>query len=124
MTPAEAGSPDPVAQQLWDALNQARLQRAAPATLAHLEDQVFWFYLPLARSVTAVHPVLTENAAGAQQAAEIGLAEAVLEWRRSDGTGFPRFARDRINAQLGEVQARQLQARQRRDRAGRHRDNP
>ena len=109
--PAEAGGPDRVAQQLWDAFHRACTDRAEPAAVADLEDEVFRFYLPLARSIFVVHPAARVDAVAAEQAAEIGLAQAVLGWRRRDSTGFARFARDRINTLLGQLHARQLQAR-------------
>ncbi|MGS0684462.1 hypothetical protein ACVBEQ_04760 [Nakamurella sp. GG22] len=109
--PAEAGRPDRAAQQLWDAFHRARTDRAGPAAVADLEDEVFRFYLPLARSIFVVHPTALVDAVAAERAAEIALAQAVLGWRRRDSTGFPRFARDRINTLLGQLHARQLQAR-------------
>ena len=43
------------------------------------------------------------NPAAAEQAAEIGLAQAVLGWRRSDSTGFEMFAHLAIAAQLDRL---------------------
>jgi len=84
---------------LWDALARARADYA-PRVLAEAEDAVFRWYLPVARSlatgpaVTAVDPVAVE------QAAELGLAQAVLGWRGPDCEGFERFARGVIVERL------------------------
>ncbi len=96
---------------MWDALSRARTDRAGPAAVADVEDAVFRFYLPLARSIFVVDPTARVDAVAAEQAAEIGLAQAVLGFRPRDSIGFARFARDRINTLLGHLHARQLQAR-------------
>jgi hypothetical protein len=62
------------------------------------EDAVFRFYLPFAHSVVEGHP--SANAAATAQAAEVGLAQAVLAWRYRDSHDFQRFAGLRIQAQL------------------------
>ena len=79
------------AQSLWNALARARADYA-PRVLAAAEDAVFRWYLPLARAhvsgptLTAVDPIAV------QQAAELGLAQAVLGWRQPDCHEFGRFA--------------------------------
>ena len=73
---------------MWDALSRARTDRAGPAAVADVEDAVFRFYLPLARSIFVVDPTARVDAVAAEQAAEIGLAQAVLGWRRRDASGL------------------------------------
>jgi len=90
---------------LWAALVRARAENA-PLTRGHLQDAVFRMYLPLARSrarnvvqqVDAGHEAVT--AAAADQAAEMGLAQAVLSWRYSDSQRFELFALDMIDSRL------------------------
>ena len=85
------------AKTLWEALIQARSQ--SPVTSA-AEDAVFRFYLPLARATArtfagwAVDPDLAEHAA------ELGLANAVLAWRRADICAFAAFARAAMIRQM------------------------
>ena len=57
--------------------------------VADLEDAAFRLYLPMAR--TLAHTVGGETRAGrvtAEQAAELGLAYAVLAWRQRTSGGF------------------------------------
>lgn len=90
------------AERLWDALFLARARKSA-RNLADMEDAVFRFYLPMAR--TLAHQVVEESQdpTAAEQAAELGLAQAVLAWRRRDSGGFRRFARSSIQLQLGSL---------------------
>jgi len=87
------------AQWLWAALTRAR-EEYSPRVLAAAEDAVFRWYLPLARSLstgpagTAVDPI------GIQQAAELGLAQAVLGWRQPDCREFERYASGLITERL------------------------
>ena len=77
----------------------------APRTLAAARDAVFRQYLPMARTLA--------NSAGpehrpvdpvrAEQAADFGLAQAVLGWRRPDGGGFELFASIAVAAQLDSI---------------------
>ena len=77
----------------------------APRTLAAARDAVFRRYLPMARALAnspgperrPVDPVRAE------QAAELGLAQAVLGWRRPDGGGFELFASIAVAAQLDSI---------------------
>lgn len=85
-------------QDVWYVLARARTDQA-PRTLAAAQDAVFRRYLPMARTLTSsadwpVDPV------AAEQAAELGLAQAVLRWRRPDGRGFEVFARGAIASHL------------------------
>ena len=79
----------------------------APRTLAAARDSVFGRYLPMARTLATTpgpgsRPV---DPADAIQAAELGLAQAVLRWRRPDGDGFEVTARAAIAAQLRRLPA-------------------
>ena len=73
-----------------------------PRTLAAAQDAVFRRYLPMARTLAngagdGSRPV---DPTAAERAAELGLAQAVLRWRRPDSSGFEAFARAAIAAQL------------------------
>jgi len=88
------------AQQLWDALILARADQVA----AHAaQDAVFRFYLPMAHAM-AHHPAHAErDRTLTVQAAEVGLAKAVLAWRHPDGQAFTAFAHAAIQAQIKQV---------------------
>jgi hypothetical protein len=83
------------AEQFWGALRQARSSNL-PRTLAAVEDAQFRYYLPMARSMAARHQQGVDDC---RQAAEVGLADAILSWRHGR-VGFDRFARRTITAQL------------------------
>ncbi|MGZ8802988.1 MAG: hypothetical protein ACXWZL_10360 [Mycobacterium sp.] len=91
-------------RDVWKVLAQARTEQAY-RTLAAAQDAVFQRYLPMARALAnaqcadrgMVDPVQ------AAQAAEIGLAKAVLGWRRPDDQGFESFAGIAISAQLDRL---------------------
>jgi len=89
------------AERLWDALYLARAGKTAQP-VADLEDAVFRLYLPMAR--TLAHTVSGDGTAQdrvtTEQAAELGLAHAVLAWRQRTSGGFRRFARSTIMRQL------------------------
>lgn len=88
------------AERLWDALFLARAGKTLHP-VADLEDAVFRFYLPMAR--TLAHDVTVGSAvnrAAVEQRAELGLAHAVLAWRQRTSGGFRRFARSTIIRQL------------------------
>ena len=87
------------AQPLWDRLIRARVESPI---VSIAEDAVFRFYLPLARSLAAGAAVDPDRA---QQAAELGLARAVLAWRHPDCTPFSAFARAAILHALQQVPA-------------------
>ena len=88
------------AQQLWDALILARADQVA-ARAAH--DAVFTFYLPMAHAM-AHHPAHAErDRTLTVQAAEVGLAKAVLAWRHPDSQAFTAFAHAAIQAQIKQI---------------------
>ncbi len=87
------------AEKLWDALRQARTGQQ-PCTLAHVEDALFRYYLPMARTMAHQHSPDNPNPDDLEQAAEVGLAKAVLGWRPCGPVGFDRYARAAIAAQL------------------------
>jgi DNA-directed RNA polymerase specialized sigma subunit len=86
-------------QQIWDALRRARAEQR-PLTLAHVEDALFRHYLPMARSIARGHTPDGADPDELTQAAEVGLAQAILAWRQPDPDGFERFARAAITDQL------------------------
>ena len=101
MTPVWADHLDtPAAEQLWDMLYLARAGKTRHS-VADLEDAAFRMYLPMAR--TLAHTVNGDQpwAIGSfEQAAELGLAQAVLAWRQRSSGGFRRFARSTIMREL------------------------
>lgn len=93
------GISDPVAaQQLWDALI---LARGGSPVISAAEDAVFRFYLPLAHTLVQRRATLQpDHLAIVEQAAELGLAKAVLAWRGPDSDGFFLFARAAIESHI------------------------
>ena len=88
------------ADRLWDALSRARVAERHPL-VAELEDAVFQSYLPMARSLAdRVRCDTGAERRAADQAAELGLAHAVLRWQQPTSGGFRRFARATILRQL------------------------
>ena len=87
-------------RDVWHVLARARTDNT-PRTLAAAQDAVFQRYLPMARSL-ANNPVAGQSGerAGAERAAEIGLAQAVLGWHRPDSDGFEVSARAAVASQL------------------------
>ena len=83
------------ADRLWAALVNVRTGDR-PSTRARTEDAVFRFYLPMARTLARSSDRYPPDPEGAEQAAELGLAQAVLAWRRPTGEGFDRAARAAI----------------------------
>jgi len=93
-------------RDVWYVLARASADNA-PRTLAAARDAVFGRYLPMARTLATEpgpgsRPV---DPADAERAAELGLAQAVLGWRRPDGDGFEVTARAAIAAQLRRLPA-------------------
>ena len=89
-----------VGERLWNALFTARAD-GLPRQVADLQDAVFRFYLPMARGLA--HAIVGESATDrvpAEQAAELGLARALLEWPHRTSGGFRRSARSSIMRQL------------------------
>src|SRR5664279_4133689 len=87
------------AQPLWDRLIRARVESPI---VSIAEDAVFRCYLPLARSLADGAAVDPDRA---EQAAELGLARAVLAWRHPDCTPFSAFARSAILHALQQIPA-------------------
>ena len=103
---AEQINESAVIRDVWYVLARASTGNA-PRTLAAARDAVFRRYLPMARTLATEpgpggRPV---DPADAEQAAELGLAQAVLGWRRPDGAGFEVTARAAIAAQLRRLPA-------------------
>lgn len=90
------------AEKLWAALFTAR-GRDSSGQLADLEDAVFRFYLPMARTLARESVQSAPGSAAAEEAAELGLAQAVLAWRHRDHSGFRRFATSAITVQLNSI---------------------
>ncbi|MEP6562628.1 MAG: hypothetical protein ABJD68_16330 [Nakamurella sp.] len=87
-----------LAERLWDELSQARGAKSS-RPVADLEDAAFRLYLPMARTLArSVDQPADLNAA--EQAAELGLARAILAWRHRSSVGFRVFARSVILRQL------------------------
>ncbi len=91
------------AERLWDALHQARAERAC-RLVADLEDAAFRRYLPMARTFAHMEggPQDADRTA-IEQAAELGLANAILAWRQRTGAGFRRFARSSMIRELSSL---------------------
>lgn len=109
--PARCGSPDEppaptidheVARTLWDSLTRARSDSPVISTA---EDAVFRFYLPIAKELAHDELTLALDPDLAEEAAELGLAKAVLSWRRPDPVDFTAFARLAIQAQIRQIQS-------------------
>jgi hypothetical protein len=88
--------------KLWDALFEARTGHSV-RNLADLEDAVFRFYLPMARTLAHEFASGPQSFTAAEQAAELGLAQAVLAWRHRDSGEFRRFATSSIQVQLNRL---------------------
>ena len=93
------------AERLWVALGNAR-DGDLPRTRAHTEDAVFRFYLPMARALARSSARYLDDPEGAEQAAELGLAQAVLAWRHPSGQGFDRAATTAIVNHLQQGRTR------------------
>lgn len=100
-----ADEPDAArARELWSSLVRAR-KSAAPGGVSAAEDAVFRLYLPMARSLAARTTAGSVFGTTPEQVAELGLAQAVLAWRKPDGDGFAAVARRCINGRLGGLTA-------------------
>ena len=118
----DTGAVDPealdtvAARSLWEALIRAR---ADSPVISAAEDAVFRFYLPLARATARSHAAWGVDPDLAEQAAELGLANAVLAWRRADIFAFAAFARGAIRSQIRLITLRSTRdPRRRPQRAG------
>ena len=88
------------AGDVWYVLSRARIDDA-PRTLAAAQDAVFRRYLPIARTLAdGAGKARSVDPTAAELAAELGLAQAVLGWRRPDSVGFEVVAQTAIAAQL------------------------
>jgi hypothetical protein len=87
------------ARQLLVALGAARAG-CSPCGLSTAEDAVFRHYLPMARSLAVDGAGRSDDPEVAIEAAELGLARAVLDWRGSDPLAFEGFARATMLAHL------------------------
>lgn len=87
------------AERLWAALHRAR-SGDTPITLAHTEDAVFRFYLPMARTLAHAAAADPADRGAAEQTAELGLAQAVLAWPQRTASGFSEFAKAAITVRL------------------------
>jgi hypothetical protein len=105
------------AQELWDTLIRARAD-FAPRILAAAEDAVFRFYLPLARTLAGAPATRGVDPTEAEQAAEVGLAQAVLDWQHRAIRGFDAYARAAITVQLRLLSAAHAPNRRSRTPAG------
>ena len=99
MTTDDQGVDSAAAEQLWQTLQTARTDQRTTA-VADLEDAVFRLYLPMARTLASTAIGGSVDRRTADQAAELGLARAVLAWRQRTSGGFRRFARATILRQL------------------------
>jgi len=97
------------ARTLWEALIRARSQSPV---ISAAEDAVFRFYLPLARATARTYAGWAVDPDLAEQAAELGLANAVLAWRRADICAFAAFARAAMIRQMSTANARGRRLRQ------------
>ena len=87
-------------RDVWYVLARASTDDA-PRTLAGRVGRGVPSVLPMARALATKGPGSRPvDPADAERAAELGLAEAVLGWRRPDSSGFEAFARAAIAAQL------------------------
>ena len=104
---AEATDTDAIdteeAKSLWEALIRAR---STSPVISAAEDAVFRFYLPLARATARTYAGWVVDPDLAEQAAELGLANAVLAWRRADICAFAAFARAAMIRQISTATTR------------------
>ncbi len=95
----------PEAAGLWQNFAEAN-NSGSERLVAAAEDAVFRHYLPWARSFAAA--AAADNSHGAarlayRDAAELGLAQAILAWRRADGDRFGPFARRFIAGRIRRI---------------------
>jgi hypothetical protein len=91
------------ADRLWVALSHARAGNT-PRTRAHSENAVYRFYLPIAHTLARSSARYPHAPDEVEQAAELGLAQAVLAWRLPTGRGFDRIATAAIIGHLQRAQ--------------------
>jgi hypothetical protein len=93
-----------VAQQLWNALCDAKAANL-PSTRAHLEDAIFGYYLPWVRTLARQQHQWIAEPVATEQAAELGLAQALLAWHHRVSDGFIGFAEVSIRSQLRRLES-------------------
>jgi DNA-directed RNA polymerase specialized sigma subunit len=86
-------------------------------TQSEAEDALFCHYLPLATDLAERYARIHGNLTRALQAAEVGLARSILDWRHSDCSRFESFARLAIERSL-RGRATAIDGRPRRDLTG------
>ena len=86
-------------RELLGALQAARAG-CSPCGLSAAEDAVFRFFLPMARSLAVEGAEQAGDPETAIEAAELGLARAVLDWQGSSALAFEGFARVTITTHL------------------------
>jgi hypothetical protein len=92
-------------RDVWYVLARASTDNA-PRTLAGRVGRGVPSVLPMARALATNGPGSRPvDPADAEQAAELGMAQAVLGWRRPDSDGFEVIARAAIAAQLRRLPA-------------------
>lgn len=79
-------------QNLLETWHRARFDPVL-ATRSDAEDVLFRLYLPLATDLAERYARTHGNPSRARQAAEVGLARSILDWRHSDCSRFESYAR-------------------------------
>lgn len=90
------------ARALWRVAQWARTGSDRAGVTA-ADDDVYRFYLPWARAFALDHVDAGVDLALAEQAAELGLAKAVLAWGHPDGDGFAGYAAAAVHQQIGRI---------------------
>lgn|GEM_PF-4553020 len=85
---------------LWDTLLRVRVDSRA---IGGAEDALFRLYLPFARAVAATPTADPVDPELATEAAELGLATAILTWRRPHSAAFDAFARAAVESQIRRI---------------------
>ena len=91
-----------VGRALWRVAQWARTG-SDRAGITAADDDVYRFYLPWARALALDHVDAGVDPALAEQAAELGLAKAVLAWEHHDGAGFAGYAAAAVHQQIGRI---------------------
>lgn len=86
-------------QSLLETWYRARFD-PIPTTQSDAEDALFRHYLSLATDLAERYARTHGNLTRALQAAEVGLARSILDWRHSDCSRFESFARLAIERSL------------------------
>lgn len=91
-------------QSLSETWHRARFDPIL-TTQSDAEDALFRHYLPLAADLAERYARTHGNLTRAMQAAEVGLARSILDWRHSDCSRFESFARLAIERSLHDPAA-------------------